>query len=193
MTSVIQQGRLRLRPLLASRCRKVLEVDVDLDRADGQLTIGDLRRAAERLEDMGRYESAHRMWTAVGAAVRETDDDALERYADDRAADAIERAAQTVTDMFRQSGVRYDYTAIASDRADGETAAAVAATHGCSTSTVRRAVEWVATRDELLAANRNLGSALVEGADPERLARFFDADPNLIRWMLASRFDRRTN
>ena len=191
-TSAITRGRVRLQPLAASRCSVALDVQLDLRRDDGQLTIGDLRQAAERLEAMGRYESAHRMWTAMGLAAGEADDLALWNYADRRANDAIERAAASVTDLYRNSGVRSDYAAIAASRSDGQSISAVARSHGCSSSTVRRAVDFVERRDELLVKHAELSAALIEGADPDRLALFFDEDPKVLRWMLASRFDRRT-
>ncbi len=140
---------------------------------------------------MGRNESAHRMWTTMGIAAGEADDLALWNYADRRANDAIERAATSITEMYRQTGVRSDYQAIADSRAAGKSIQAVALEHGCSTTTVRRAQGFVRRRDQLLAAHPDLASALIEGADAERLARYLDEDPKLLRWMLASRFDRR--
>ncbi len=140
---------------------------------------------------MGRFESAHRMWTTMGIAAGEADDLGLWNYADSRASDAIERAAESVTDMFRQTGVRSNYQAIAESRAKGNSVAEVALEHGCSPSTVRRALDFVERRDQLLASNPDLAPALIEGADPDRLSAFFDEDPKLLRWMLASRFDRR--
>ncbi|MEZ5228560.1 MAG: hypothetical protein R2710_18380 [Acidimicrobiales bacterium] len=166
-------------------------MELDLRRPDGQLTIGDLRHAAERLEAMGRYESAHRMWTTMGRAAGDADDMALWNYADNRASDAIERAAESITERYRQSGVRSDYDAIARSRANGASIQSVAQQHGCSTSTVRRALQFVERRDELLAKHPDLRPALVEGADADRLSAFFDEDPKLMRWMLASAFDRR--
>ncbi len=192
MTSVITRGRVRLQPLAASRCAAPLEVELDVCRPDGQLTIGDLRHAAERLEAMGRNESAHRMWTTMGLAAGEADDLKLWNYADRRANDAIERAAESITEMYRQASVRSDYQAIASSRAAGKSIHAVAHEHGCSTTTVRRAVDYVQRRDDLLAKHPDLASALMEGADAELLATYLDEDPKLLRWMLASQFDRRS-
>ncbi len=183
---------MRLQPLAASRCKAPLEVEIDLSRPDGQLTIGDLRRAAERLEAMGRNESAHRMWTSMGIAAGEADDLELWDYADQRANDAIERAATGITDLYRSSGVKSDYDAIAASRAAGESVHDVALAHGCSPSTVRRAVSFVERREALLARHRDLSAALVEGADADLLAAHLGEDPKLLRWMRASRFDRRS-
>lgn len=185
------RGRVRLQPLTASRCRDALRVDLDLSRDDGRLTLGDLRRSAERLEAQGRFESAHRMWSAVGQAASEADDVELWDYADRRAADAIEAAAMAVSERFKRSGVRFDYDAIVSAHRNGAASSAIALEHRCSISTVRRAVEYVRARDELLAAHHDLIDALAEGADAELLANHYGVDASLIRWMLAARSDRR--
>ncbi len=181
-----------LQPLAASRCRSPLRVDLDLARTDGQLTLGDLRLAAERSEEAGRFESAHRLWTAVGRAASGIDDLDLWNYADRRAADAIESATLVAGEQYRRASVRHDYEAIAAARSAGASFQAVAAAHGCSISTARRAVDHIARRDEALAADPELAQTLLEGADASRLVEQFGLDRAFARWLVASQVERRS-
>ena len=78
MAEVITRGRLKLQPIEGSIDMSALDVEIDLAREDGALTVGDLRKAAEIYGIHGHHEVAHRLWIAVTEAVESLDTDAEE-------------------------------------------------------------------------------------------------------------------
>lgn len=192
MRSVISRGRIRLEPGPDSAVPGALHVELELSRQDGQLTIGDLRHAAEQLEDAGRYESASRVWAIAGMAAGEADDYELWQHFENRAVEATAEAARIIADLKRRGSSRYNYRAIATERAAGDSPSVVAHRHGCSTSTVRRAVEFVERADELMAEQPDLADMLAEGIDVSRLAIDVGASVALLRWMAAQELEQRT-
>lgn len=181
-----------MKPVDGSIDPSTLEVVIDLGRDDGVLTLGDLRRAAEMFDAHARHEVAHRLWRAVVQAAEHEDAAEIVRWANENGAASIERASSEVGERFRQSGVKFDYMRIAADRASSMTVAAVAAKNGCSTRTVARAVDFVEKRAELLEQHPGFADQLVDDSNPEVLAAFYEIDVNVMRWILAVRFDRRS-
>ena len=193
-----RRGRVRLAPIEGSTTTETYEVDLELSRADARLTVGDLRRAALAHED--RPEYAHRLWAAVAVAAASVDAPALERFARARVCACVSGQGSSldgssvdgIAENFRRSNVRYDYLAIAADRALGCSAAQTAATHGCSMSTVGRAVEFAAQRDDLLGRDPDFANRIDPAADPAVSAVALGVDVNVMRWILGIRLDRRT-
>jgi hypothetical protein len=206
-----RRGRVRLGPIEGSTTAETYEVDLELSRSDERLTLGDLRRAALAHENLPEY--AHRLWAAVAVAAASVDAPALERLARERVCAWVSGGGvdggtvdggtvdgstvdggrvDDIAENFRRSNVRYDYLAIAADRALGRSAAQTAATHGCSISTVGRAVEFVAQRDDLLGRDPAFASRIDLAADPAVSAVALGIDDNVMRWILGLRLDRRT-
>lgn len=193
-----RRGRVRLAPIEGSTTTETYEVDFELSRADARLTVGDLRRAALAHED--RPEYAHRLWAAVAVAAASVDAPVLERFARERVCACVSgqgsaldsSSVDGISENFRRSNVRYDYLAIAADRALGCSAAQTAATHGCSISTVGRAVEFAAQRDDLLGRDPDFANRIDPAADPAVSAVALGVDVNVMRWILGIRLDRRT-
>ena len=188
---VATRGRLKLHPIEGSVGTDTIDLEVDLARSDGMLTFGDLRRAAELFEAHGHHEIAHRLWHAVERAAHELDDHSWADEAADRSREAVDRAGAEVSRAFRTSGVKFDYLAIAAARREGLAASAVATEHGCSISTVARAVEFAEQRASLLDNHPSFVDRLVPGADPVPLAAYYGVDPNVMRWTIAVAQDRR--
>ncbi len=186
-----RRGRLRLGPIEASTSSEVVVVEVELERADARLTLGDLRRAADASDEAGG-EAAHRLWAALALAAASVDAPVLERYARERVAECLRRRHSPATEAhFRQSRVRHDYLAIATDRSSGMSATAVAQRHGCSLATVRRAVEFADQRDELLRRHPDATRRCRGGADPALMAAELGIDANVLRWAAGVEGDRR--
>ncbi|MFT7598992.1 MAG: hypothetical protein ACI8TP_001917 [Acidimicrobiales bacterium] len=191
MNVVATRGRLNLPPIDGSIRREAMPVEIDLVRGDGTLTVGDLRVAAETFEAHCHHEVAHRLWTAVGLAAADIDAEALFDEATERAGTAIGRVGAEADDRFRQSGVKFDYLAIATQRDEGATATDVALQNGCSISTVARAVGYAAERTRLLEDHPDFLRRLVAESDPEPLALHYGIDLKIMRWIVATGFNRR--
>ncbi len=198
-----RRGRVRLVPIEGSLLAETIEIELELSRPDARLTLGDIRRAAIAHGDADRQEEAHRLWAALALAAASVDAPALEDFARQRVTDCL-ASKETVSaspqidqvaESFRRSNVRFDYLAIAQDRTSGSSAGQTATLHGCSVSTVARALEFVAQRDDLLARHPEFPSELTGGltldTDPADLAAEYGVDPPVMRWMLAMRHDRR--
>ncbi len=182
---------------------ETLEIELELSRPDARLTLGDIRRAAVAHVEAELHEEAHRLWAALALAAASVDAPALEDFARQRVTDAhASRGAVSaspqidqVTESFRRSNVRFDYLAIAKDRTSGSSAGQTATLHGCSVSTVARALEFVAQREDLLARHPEFPTEVTGGltleTDPAILAAEYGVDPPVMRWILAIRHDRR--
>lgn len=191
MAEVITRGRLKLQPVDGSIDKSALDIEIDLVRSDGVLTVGDLRKAAEIYGMHGHHEVAHRLWAAAGQAVAELDDSSVAKRMQDRAESNLSFAGNEVSENFRRSGVKHDYQKIAGERGSGISASDVALTNNCSTSTVSRAVEFVETWDQLQLDHPDFAERLSPAANPEELADHYDIDVNVMRWIVAISFDRR--
>ncbi|MDA3038766.1 MAG: hypothetical protein O3C27_04395 [Actinomycetota bacterium] len=190
---------LRLVPIEGSTLAETIEIELELSRPDARLTLGDIRRAAIAHADGELHEEAHRLWAALALAAASVDAPALEDLARQRVADCLASASLSpslapqvdqVAESFRRCNVRFDYLAIAKDRAGGRSAGETAALHGCSVSTVARALEFVAQRNELL-ARVEMSEVLSVESDPVLLAAEYGVDVPVMRWILAMRHDRR--
>jgi hypothetical protein len=73
------------------------------------------------------------------------------------------------------------------------TRAEVAACHGCAVSTVARAVEYVAVRDELMDESPEIFDQLMAGVDVIEVARRYDVSQKIVRWLVRTQFDRRAS
>jgi len=186
------RGRLRLQPLDGSAVNDVLEIEIDLHHSENELTLGDLKVAARRHAVDGKHEASYRLWTAVGqmaerhrypalitAAKANAEGERVRSGGDDR------RSAHTA------KAKRYDYDEIATDVENGKTRAEVAARFGCALSTVARAVEYVAVRDELMDDSPELFDQLMAGVDVVEVARRYGVSPKIVRWLVRTHFDRR--
>ena len=199
-----RRGRLRLVPIEGSSLAETIEIELELSRPDARLTLGDIRRAAIAHADADLHEEAHRLWAALALAAASVDAPALEDLARQRVAECLASTGpgssmssqlDRVAESFRRSNVRFDYLAIAKDRACGLSAGNTAALHGCSVSTVARALEFVAQRDELLARHpefpAEVSGELSLDSDPALLGAEYGVDTPVMRWILAMRHDRR--
>jgi len=192
-TEVKGRGRLSLQPLDGSVDSSVLEIEIDLHVQTDALTLGDLKVAAREHATEGLHEHAFRLWSAVAQVAERHRFPALINAAKANAAGSLERARNGE----RRAGPaakskRYDYDAIARDIESGMTRAEVAAGHGCATSTVARAVEYVGVRDELLDESPEIFDQLMAGVDVVEVARRYDVSPKIVRWLVRTQFDRRT-
>ncbi len=202
------RGRLRLQPLPGSTVREVLDVEIDLHHREDALTLGDLKVAARRHASEGNHEHAYRLWTAVGQAAERHRYPALITAAKANAEGEKVRAktaegqaeGQKVRaksaerrDRPRAQATRYDYDLLAADVDNGDSRADVAARHGCAVSTVARAVEYVAVRDELLDESPELFDQLMAGVDVIEVARRYGVSPKIVRWLVRTEYDRRGN
>lgn len=188
------RGRLRLQPLPGSTVREVLEVEIDLHHQEDALTLGDLKVAARRHASEGKHEQAFRLWTAVGQAAERHRYPALITAAKANAEGEKVRAKTTDRrDRPRPQATRYDYDLLAADVDNGDSRADVAARHGCAVSTVARAVEYVAVRDELLDESPELFDQLMAGIDVIEVARRYGVSPKIVRWLVRTEYDRRGN
>ena len=191
-TQVKGRGRLSLQPLDGSVDTGVLEIEIDLHVESDALTLGDLKVAAREHAAEGLHEHAFRLWSAVEQVATRHRYPALITAAKANAAGSLERARNGE----RRGGTatkakRYDYDAIARDVNSGMTRAEVAAGHGCATSTVARAVEFVTVRDELLDESPEIFDQLMAGVDVIEVARRYDVSTKIVRWLVRTQFDRR--
>ncbi len=186
------KGRLRLQPLPGSAVREVLEVEIDLHYEGDALTLGDLKVAARRHAREGRHEHAFRLWTAVGQAAERHRYPALITAAKANAeGEKVRAKGSDRRDRPRPPATRYDYDLLAADVDNGDSRADVAARHGCAVSTVARAVEYVAVRDELLDESPELFDQLMAGIDVIEVARRYGVSPKIVRWLVRTEYDRR--
>lgn len=192
MAEVITRGRLKLQPLEGSIDKSALDVEIDLARDDGALTVGDLRTAAEVYGVHGHHEVAHRLWNALTEAVGTLDDEAVAEQMRLRAASALALASDEISENFRRSGVKNDYQKIANERRSGVSASDVALMNGCSPTTVGRAVEFVEAWEQLQEDHPDFLSRLTPAANPQDLSDHYGIDVNVMRWVVAISFDRRT-
>lgn len=188
------RGRLRLEPLEGSVDDSILEVDIDLHFRPDALTLGDLKIAARHHATHGNHEQAFRLWTAVGTMAERHRYPALITAA--RANAEGERIRATGGDRRSETprkAKRYDYDEIARDVENGDTRAEVAARYGCALSTVARAVEYVAVRDELVDESPELFDQLMAGVDVVEVARRYGVSPKIVRWLVRTQYDRRSD
>lgn len=192
MGAVVTRGRLHLRPVAESLDDTDFSIEIEMGREDGVLTFGDLRRAAQKYGAHGHHEIAHRIWLGLVTAAAELPDaSGLLEQVEERAHAAILRAGSDVSEKFRQSGVKFDYRKIADERLSGMSVADVALVNGCSSSTVARAVEFVAEHDALLERHPNFFQQLTAHANPDELAAAYGVEAKIMRWIVATNFDRR--
>lgn len=186
------KGRLRLQPLPGSTVREVLDVEIDLHHREDALTLGDLKVAARRHASEGKHEHAFRLWTAVGQAAERHRYPALITAAKANAeGEKVRAKGDDRRDRPRTQTTRYDYDLLAADVDNGDSRADVAARHGCAVSTVARAVEYVAVRDELLDESPELFDQLMAGIDVIEVARRYGVSPKIVRWLVRTEYDRR--
>lgn len=193
-TEVRGRGRLSLQPLDNSVDQSVLEVEIDLHVDPTALTLGDLKVAAREHATEGLHEHAYRLWTVVAQMAERHRFPALITAARENAKGSLKRAHGGD----RRSGdgtkaKRYDYETIARDVASGMTRAEVAAGHGCAASTVARAIEYIAVRDELMDESPEIFDQLMAGVDAVEVARRYDVSPKIVRWLVRTQFDRRSS
>lgn len=193
-TEVKGRGRLFLQPLDRSVDKEVLEIEIDLHLLNDELTLGDLKVAAREHAVEGMHEHAFRLWSAVAQVAERHRFPALITAAKANAAGSLERARKGE----RRAGSapkakRYDYDAISRDVDSGMTRAEVAAGHGCAASTVARAIEYVGVRDELLDDSPEIFDQLMAGVDVVEVARRYDVSPKIVRWLVRTQFDRRSD
>ncbi len=192
-TEVKGRGRLSLQPLDNSVESSVLEIEIDLHLRTDSLTLGDLKVAARDHSTEGLHEHAYRLWSVVAQVAERHRFPGLITAAKANAEGALDRARGNE----RRAGAppkakRYDYEAIARDIDSGMTRAEVAAGHGCAASTVARAAEYVAVRDELLDESPEIFDQLMAGVDVIEVARRYDVSPKIVRWLVRTQFDRRS-
>ncbi len=192
MAEVITRGRLKLQPVEGSIDNSALDVEIDLNREDGALTVGDLRMAAEIYGIHGHHEVAHRLWVALTAAAEHLHDQTVAELMRHRADSTLALASDEISENFRRSGVKNDYQKIAKERRTGASASDVALMNGCSPTTVNRAVEFVETWEQLQEDHPDFSSRLTPAANPEELADHYGIDVKVMRWVLAITFDRRS-
>lgn len=208
------RGRVRLAPLAGSLDRTTHVVEIDLHHRAGALTVGDLRRTAEKLSDAGDAELAFRMWTFVRTAAIRSGHASLVDLAEQQAEDAQRevRAAVETTDAseatvtleadsdrrsatndVERSVLRYDYEALAADHWSGLSKSEVARKWGCSPSTVQRAVDFVTVRDDLVDESPEVMDQIMAGVDLGEIARRYDVSSRVLKWMVNTNFERRSN
>lgn len=186
------RGRLRLEPLDSSVVTDVIDVEIDLHHEAGLLTLGDLKLAARRHASDGDHEVAFRLWSAVATMAERHRYPALIVAAKANAERARTRSASEDRRASpRKKATRYDYDEIARDVENGDSRSDVAARYGCAMSTVARAVEYVAVRDELLDESPELFDQLMAGVDVGEVARRYGVSPKIVRWLVRTRYDRR--
>ncbi len=194
----IGRGRLRLKPIAGSVDRSTLVVDIDLHHQSQSLTLGDLRRSAERLTSEQSFEQAFRLWSIVSTAAGRVDAQSLATYAASQA-DRAQHSAQfmaaadrrTAEQVGDRSSTKYDYDELSNDVAAGMSRTMVARKWGCAPSTVQRAVDYVTERDELLEQSPEILDQLMAGVDLGVVASRYDVSPKVLRWMVNSNFNRR--
>lgn len=192
MVELKGRGRLRLQPLDDSIVADVIEVEIDLHHEPAALTLGDLKVAARRHASEGHHEVAFRLWSAVATMAERRRYPALIVAAKANAEAARNRSvAKERRSQPAKTAKRYDYDVIARDVENGDTRSEVAARYGCAMSTVARAVEYVAVRDELLDESPELFDQLMAGVDVAEVARRYGVSPKIIRWLVRTRYDRR--
>ncbi len=215
-TAARSKGTLNLAPIEGSADQKTYVVEVTLDHEPGVLTLGDLRRAAEKLSVSGEYEQAFRVWSYVETAAERVGNEALKQVATSRAgaaaasahgSDSKVRTPSPATRLERREpesfdpaagvlevpgrGPKYDYDRLAADRAEGMSLSAVAKKWGCSPSTVHRAEEYVAQRDDVVDMYPELLDQLMAGVDLQELSDRYDVSTKVLKWMVSTRFERR--
>lgn len=195
---VVGRGRLTLPPIAGSVDRSTLVVEIDLHHDPAGLALGDLRRSAAIMTARKDFEHAFRLWTAVSTAAGRVKNESLVSYAKAQA-DGAQHSAQFLAATERRSleqptdrsATKYDYDALASDLWNGMTKTAVARKWGCAPSTVQRAADYVAERDELLDQSPEVLDQLMAGVDLATVAVRYQASPKVLRWMVNSNFNRR--
>lgn len=172
--------------------RKVIDVEIDLHHREDALTLGDLKVAARRHAREGKHEEAFRLWTAVCVAAERHRYPALITAAKANAeGEKVRAKGVDRRDGPPKQATRYDYELLAADVDNGDSRAEVAARHGCAVSTVARAVEYVAVRDELLDESPELFDQLMAGIDVIEVARRYGVSPKIVRWLVRTEYDRR--
>lgn len=189
-------GTFNLGPIAGSPSRETYSFDVELTASGVALTLGDLRRAAERASSASVHEIAHRLWTVVAEAARRVENLELGARASSMADGALHLAKQDAGPREsagnrrskRRSGANrplpHDYGVLAVDRATGMTQAAVAAKWNCSPGTVARAVRYVHARDELFATHSEAKDLVTSGMSPSDIADKFDVPTKVVRWIV---------
>lgn len=192
-TEIKGRGRLTLQPLDDSADTDVFEIEIDLHHRSDVLTLGDLKVAARDHATEGMHEHAYRLWTVVATMAERHRFPALITAAKANAESAHAKAiGPDRRAPASKNTKRYDYDEIAAQIDDGMTRAEVAALHGCATSTVARAVEYVTARDELLDESPEVLDQLMAGVDVMEVARRYDVSPKIIRWLVRTQYDRRS-
>lgn len=195
------RGQLRLVPIDGSVDRTPVALEIDLDRDDGVLILGDLRCAAETQHELGNFEAAHRLWAVVGEAAGRIGHDALVArsiamgdgaLAELRMSSTMPRSGSGRNASGGRRGVSYDYVSLAADRTGGLTLRETAAKWGCSQGTVSRAVSYVAIGKELVAASPELAGKIHSGASVNDLAASYEIETKVMRWIVSDYWDRRT-
>ncbi len=206
-SSFANSGVLHLESIEGSIDRRSLDYEIELDREDGVLTLGDVRRCAERASDANEHEIAHRIWTVVAEAAMRVENDALMTRAlamiDGelvQARDNRDLAKSIDTSRVNDPGpgqrpetasrgVSYDYDRLAADRAAGFSQAETARRHECSPGTVARAVRYVAARDKLLAESPEVVDDIRQGLPVAELAANYKVVPKVMRWVVSDFWD----
>lgn len=183
-------GMIRLDPVGGSLSTSSIDVVIDLSDPDGQLRFGDLRKAASKLDKAGEYESAHRLWRVVGTAAHKLGDVVVANQADRRAERSLGRAIVAKTKTVGRPA-KFDYDVLAQDHAGGLSLAETARRHGCSITTIKRAIHYVRQRDQLLETAPKLVSEISSGTDVSELSQKYNVEPKVMRWIVVSYFDRR--
>lgn len=198
-------GLVVLAPIEGSIERAALRLELELSRADGVLVLGDLRAAAEGQSQAGHHEAAHRLWAFVHTAASRVGLDALvaraiamgdgallKLRADARINRRRSSSNPTHKEQRAQRGVSYDYLSLAADCESGMTQRETAAKWDCSTTTVSRAVRYVAARAALLESSPDLKSQIHAGKSVNELSAKYDLETKVMRWIVSDYWDRRT-
>lgn len=192
-TEIKGRGRLSLQPLDKSVDTSVLEIEIDLHLRTDELTLGDLKVAARDHATEGLHEHAFRLWSVVAQVAERNRFPALITAARANAKGSLERArGNERREGDKPKAKRYDYEAISRDLDSGMTRSEVAAGYGCAASTVARAVEYVAVRDQLMDESPEIFDQLMAGVDVVEVARRYDVSPKIVRWLVRTEFDRRS-
>lgn len=204
------KGRVVLAPIQGSVERAALRLELDLTRGDGVLVLGDLRIAAEQQSSAGHHEAAHRLWAIVHTAAARIGHDYLvarsiamgdgsllklrtEARAEHKAASRATAAQpdSRPSPSATPRGVSYDYVSLAADCDSGMTQRETATKWDCSTTTVSRAVRYVATLNSLLETSPQLKEMIHSGKSVNDLASEFEVETKVMRWIVSNYWDRR--